>query len=102
MISYPVVLQKPGIPDPPVAGRLQVTAQGVTFHGGAAQAERRIEIPACDITGARRTSTRVGMLPTVALDTRSLGTILIAALGAGAGTAGEILASLQQLAAAVA
>jgi hypothetical protein len=101
MASYPIVWQTETRGEVPVAGRLQMSDRGVVLHGGHRGQERRIEIPAREIIGARSTPEPIGPLRAIALDSRSFATILIATVG-GLALRGEILEHLQVLAAAVA
>lgn len=101
MATYPIVWQTDSRGERPVAGRLQISDRGVVLHGGHRGDERHLEIPAHEIAGARNTHETIGPVRAIALDSRSLGTILIATVG-GLALRGEILGHLQLLAAAVA
>lgn len=101
MESYPVLWQILGEGDTPVAGRLEIADRSISLHGGQRGAEKRVEVPLAEISCARRALDRVGALRSVAVDTRTLGTILIATLG-DLSIRGEILQDLQALVAAVA
>jgi hypothetical protein len=98
MPSYAVLWALKGVDKKPLAGRLQVSEQGVVLHGGSRSAERRIEIPGREIRCARRAITNVGPLPAIALEAASAGTILIATIS-GLSCRSEILEQLQRLAA---
>jgi hypothetical protein len=101
MATYPIVWQRESRTEAPVAGRLQVSDRGVVLHGGHRGDERHVEIPAREIIGARRTHEPIGPLRAIALDSRSVGTLLIATVG-GIALGTEILEHLQVLAASVA
>lgn len=96
MASYPVVWTADGSRQKPVAGRLEVTDEGVVLHGGSRDDERRVEIPSHEILCARRAQESLGPLRAIALEAASTGTILIATI-AGVGLRSEILEQLQRL-----
>ncbi len=91
MDVYPVIWKARG--SGPVAGGLELGVSSLTLHGRRTY-EHRIEIDSAQIDDVGRASERVGRLPAIRLSVLgSVGTVLIAALGAGLN--GEILDRLE-------
>jgi hypothetical protein len=94
MASYAVVWQRGD--RLPLAGRLELTQEGLRLQGGSRGSEERVEIPSGEILGLERDSeTRIGRCRAITIVSRNAGELLVASVG-GVGILSEIFAALQQ------
>lgn len=92
MAGFPVIWKALG--ESATAGQLELGPSSLTLQGGDHGNERRIEVGYHEIVGLGRANARVGRLHALRLDSRDVGTILIAAFN-GAPLTSEILERLQ-------
>jgi hypothetical protein len=94
MASYAVVWQRGD--RLPLAGRLELTPEGLWLRGGSRGSEECVQIPSGEILGLERDSvTRIGRCRAITIFSRNAGELLVASV-AGVGILTEIFAALQQ------
>jgi hypothetical protein len=80
----------------PRSGRLELTEEALSFHGGDRRNETRLVIPYGDLLGLERDpERRLGHCRAITIFSRNAGELLVATVG-GVGLLSEIFASLQQ------
>ena len=92
--SYAVLWEHPrGLP---TTGRLSLGPHTLSLHGRNRNHAERLELPYRDLCAARRSETRIGVLPAIEIDCRDRDTITLASLDQP-GTRSEILGALQRI-----